>query len=155
MKVKTTLALSCCAAVSPAQQIDDRQIRPIDVFQLEYAADPRISPDGESIVYVRNFMDIMKDRRRSNLWILRSDGTEHRPLTTGNHNDLVPRWSPDGRRLLYASNRSGSTQLYLRWMDTGQVAKLTNLIETPGGLSWSPDGKWIAFTMRVLLQESA
>jgi len=145
------LGLLCLdvAAQSTTEKIDDGLFRPIDVFQLEYASDPRISPDGKQIVYVRNFMDIMKDRRRTNLWIVSTDGRRHRPLTTGNQNDGVPRWSPDGTRLLYASTRDGSYQLYLRWMDTGQTAELTHLIEAPGSLSWSPDGKWIAFSMRV------
>ena len=79
-----------------------------DVFQLEYASDPRVSPDGRRIVYVRNFMDIMKDVRRSNLWIVDVAGGNHRPLTSGNRNDGSPRWSPDGNRLLYVSNTAGS-----------------------------------------------
>ena len=120
-----------------------------DVFQLEYASDPRISPNGKKIVYARNFMDIMKDRVRSNLWITDFDGADNRPLTTGNLNDYSPRWSPDGKKLLYLSNNNGTTQVYLRWMDTGQTAKLTNLTSSPGSISWSPDSRWIAFTMFV------
>ncbi|MFQ6116556.1 MAG: DPP IV N-terminal domain-containing protein, partial [bacterium] len=123
--------------------------QPIDVFQLEYASDPQISPDGQKIVYVRNFMDIMTDRRRSNLWIIKYDGSDQRPLTTGNRNDSSPRWSPDGPRLLYVSSAKGSSQLYLRWMETGQTAKLTNLTESPSSITWSPDGQWIAFSMFV------
>ncbi|MCG8607095.1 S9 family peptidase [bacterium] len=129
--------------------VDEKLFNPKDVFQLEYASDPQISPDGSKIVYVRTFMDIMKDRRRTNLWIINYDGTGHRPLTSGNRNDFSPRWSPDGDRLLYASTADGSNQLYMRWMDTGQTAKLTNLTSSPGGLSWSPDGKWIALSMLV------
>ena len=129
--------------------VDDKQFELLDVFHLEHASDPRISGDGGRVVYVRNFMDIMKDRARSNLWIIDFDGSEHRPLTTGNLNDSSPRWSPDGDRLLYVSGADGSNQVYVRWMDTGQVAKLTNLTRSPSGLTWSPDGKWIAFSMLV------
>ncbi|MGH8195650.1 MAG: S9 family peptidase, partial [Woeseiaceae bacterium] len=50
----------------------------LDVFQLEYAADPRISPDGRQVVYVRNSNDIMSDRTIGNLWIAASDGSDHR-----------------------------------------------------------------------------
>jgi acylaminoacyl-peptidase len=127
----------------------EKTLRLSDVFQLEYASDPQISPDGGQIIYERNFMDIMTDRGRSNLWVINSDGTRHRPLTTGNGNDTTPRWSPDGKRLLYVSDAGGSRQLFLRWLDTGQVAVLSNLTSPPSGISWSPDGKWIAFSMLV------
>ncbi|MFQ5739520.1 MAG: prolyl oligopeptidase family serine peptidase [Acidobacteriota bacterium] len=120
-----------------------------DVFSLEFASDPQISPDGRRVVYVRNFMDIMKDRRRSNLWIVSSDGSGHRPLTTGEENAFSPRWSPDGTRVLYVASSDGSSQLFVRWMDTGQTAKLTHLTSSPSGITWSPDGRWIAFSMLV------
>jgi acylaminoacyl-peptidase len=120
-----------------------------DVFNLQWAADPQISPDGKRIVYVRQFSDIMTDKRHSNLWIVSADGNDHRPLTTGNYNDTSPRWSPDGTQLLYISNRDGSPQIYRRWLDNGQTAKLTNLTTAPAGIAWSPDAKWVSFTAHV------
>lgn len=120
-----------------------------DVFNLELATDPQISPDGKRIVYVRQFADIMTDRRVSNLWIVNTDGSDHRPLTTGSYNDTMPRWSPDGSQLIYLSNKESSTQIYRRWMDTGQVAKITSVTQSPANIAWSSDGKTIAFTMHV------
>ena len=120
-----------------------------DIFGLEHASDPQISPDGEHIVYVRKSMDIMKDRERSNLWIINSDGSDHRAIASSSANFFSPRWSADGNRLAYASSEEGSVQIYLRWMDSGQVARLTDLTSTPSSLSWSPDGRQIAFTMPV------
>jgi acylaminoacyl-peptidase len=147
------LALLFLLAVPPraihAADAPADRLRPMDVFQLEYASDPQISPDGARIVYVRNFADVMKDRRRSNLWIISADGGDHRPLTTGKNNDHSPRWSTDGKRLVYVSNAGGSPQLWCRWMDDGQTAKLTDLAAAPSNPRWSPDGKSIAFTMHV------
>jgi acylaminoacyl-peptidase len=136
-------------APTAAEPTAKARFEPLDVFGLEHASDPQISPDGKKVVYVRNFMDIQKDRRRSNLWILNSDGSDHRPLTTGNENDSSPRWSPDGARLAYVSSSEGGSQIWLRWMDTGQTAKLTRVQKPPSGLAWSPDGNWIAFSMFV------
>ena len=138
-------ALSCQSVVAATGDL----LQPADIFELEFASDPQISPDGKEVVYVRNFMDIMRDRRRSSLWIIGSDGTNHRPLTTGNGAYVSPRWSPDGTRLLYLSRADGATQVFVRWMDTGQTARISNLTESAGNPAWSPDGEFISFTMRV------
>jgi dipeptidyl aminopeptidase/acylaminoacyl peptidase len=124
-------------------------LQPLDVFELEWASDPRISPDGERIVYVRNSMDVMTDRTRGRLWSIDIDGGQHRPLTSGDARESSPRWSPDGTRLLYVAGEEGTPQLWVRYMDSGQIARLTQLTRAPGGLSWSPDGRSIAFTMTV------
>jgi len=126
-------------------------MKPEDVFQMEYAGDPQISPDGKQIVYVRQFSDIMSDRNYSNLWIINVDGSGQRPLTSGNFSDTSPAWSPDGTRLLYTSNRGegGKTQIYLRWMDSGQTSALTNIENSPAGIGWSPDGKQVSFLSLV------
>ncbi len=128
---------------------EEAQFEPLDVFELEWAADPQISPDGTQIAYVRYFMDVMADRRRSNIWLVDFDGSSHRPLTSGNHSNTSPRWSPSGDRLLYVSSEDGSAQLHMRWMDTGQSAKITRLTHPRGSISWSPDGQWLAFPMRI------
>jgi acylaminoacyl-peptidase len=122
-------------------------LRVDDIFELQLAVDPQISPDGKRIVYVRRFADIMADRRRSNLWIVNFDGSGHRPLTTGNYSDESPRWSPDGSQLAFISDRGGETaQIWRLWLDNGQMAKVTNLTSAPSGIAWSPDGKWISYS---------
>ena len=148
-RLVVVLAFATLCGYANAGEPEDRLLKLSDVFELEHASDPQISPDGQAVVYVRNFMDIMTDRRRSNLWTIRFDGSKHRPLTSGMENDSSPRWSPDGTRLAYVSTADGSAQIYMRWMDTGQEAKITRLQHSPGELSWSPDGKWLAFSMFV------
>ena len=121
-----------------------------DVFNLEYAADPQISPDGKSVVYVRRSNDIMSDRTRSNLWIVSVDGQSHRPLLSSIDNYSSPRWSPTGDRLAYISAFEGrGAQIYIRYMDTGVTARLTELERAPRSLTWSPDGEKLAFVMDV------
>src|SRR5260370_42102309 len=102
MKLHLRAALGIAAAslfVFPAlipAQDSAHKLTAMDEFQLQIAADPQISPDGKKIVYVRRFADPMTDKRYANLWIINADGTDHRPLTTGNRSDVSPRWSPDG-----------------------------------------------------------
>ena len=121
-----------------------------DVFELDVAADPQISPDGSRIAYARRSMDIMTDRAVSNIWIIDADGRNHRPLLSGPQGYGGHTWSPNGDRLAYVTGVDGrGPQIHVLWMDTGRSGPLTNLRRAPGNLSWSPDGKWLAFTMFV------
>ena len=145
------LLIPLLAAPAAAQGLPtgaDRFTLP-DVFELEWASSPQISPDGRQVVFQRMSMDIMKDRERSSLWIMNADGTALRPLLAPGRDAASPRWSPDGSRLLYVTEVEGRSEIVLRWMDRGEEARLTHLAKGPGGLAWSPDGQWIAFTMFV------
>lgn len=128
---------------------NDQFLAPIDIFDLEYVNNPRISPDGKLIIYERNYFDIQTDRKYSNLWMINADGTENRPITTGNQNDFNVIWSKKQNIIFYQSNKDGTTQIYKLWLDKGNVAKLSNTQKLQGGLSISPDEKWIAFNMFV------
>ena len=145
-------AATLILASSPALRAQEasHKLTAMDVFQIQLPTDPQIAPDGKRIVYVRRFADPMTDKRYSNLWIINSDGTDHRPLTTGNRSDSSPHWSPDGLRLAYLSDADGKQQIYIRWMDTGQTARITNLEQAPDSIAWSPDGKMLSFSSLVL-----
>lgn len=127
-------------------QVSAQKLEYMDIFQLEYVSNPQISPDGSQIVYSRNYVDVMTDKVKSDLWTIQFDGSRHRPLIAGASS---PVWSKDGGELLYLSKGESSTQIFKRWMDDGQSVQLTRLVESPSNLSPSPDGKWIAFTMFV------
>ncbi|MDO6692436.1 S9 family peptidase [Aliiglaciecola sp. 3_MG-2023] len=120
-----------------------------NIFDIEYAADLNISADGKTIYFVRHFMDIQSDRKLGNIWSVDSKTGDMLPVTTGDHLDYNPVLSADGKKLAYISTQSGKPQIYLTWLATGKTAKLTNLTSSPSGLSWSPDGKYIAFSMFV------
>jgi len=124
-----------------------------DLFELQYATDPQVSPDGSRVVYVRAINDVMIDDTRANIWLATTDGTGHRPLLSGKSSYTSPRWSPDGKRLAYIATAGDKPQLHVRWMESGESALVTNLVESPSSLAWSPDGMRIAFTMRVTAEK--
>jgi len=147
IKAMTALLL---VVANTAIAADDGVFKNTDIFELEVAVDPQISPDGSRIAYVRSSMDIMSDRAVSNIWIIDVDGDNHRPLLSGAHSYSNQRWSPSGDRLAYVSGVEGrGAQIHVRWMDTGQTAMLTNVREAPSSISWSPDGTQVAFEMFV------
>lgn len=156
MKIKASTILSSLlltstvmAATGNNQQLDSALFQPEDIFHLEVATDPQVSPNGEQVVYVRRSNDIMTDSTRSSIWIADTKGKGQRPLLSSKNNYYSPQWSPDGSRLAYLSNTEGKPQLYVRWMDSGQTALVTNIATSPSSITWSPDGKSIAFTMSV------
>ncbi len=121
----------------------------LDVFGLEYAGDPQISPDGKHVVYRRTGFDIMKDRSKGNLWLVSTDGEKHQKLTSREVSEGRARWSPSGDRIVFVSSEGEGSEIYVYWVESGRVAKLTQLENGPSNLTWSPDGKQIAFTMKV------
>ena len=122
----------------------------MDVFELEWAADPQISPDGSQIVYRRRGMDKMTDRRTSSLWVINTDGTQHMKLTQREANESSARWSPDGNRIAFGSSAEGNgSEIFIYWTESGKMARITQLERSPGDISWSPDGSHLAFSMHV------
>ena len=120
-----------------------------DLFNLEVATDPQISPDGRSIAYVRKSNDIMTDRARSTIWLVDVATGQQRPLVAGSGSYFSPRWSKDGARLAYVAAEGGNSQLYVRWMANGESARITGLPDSPDSIAWSPDGRRIAYSMFV------
>jgi len=117
-----------------------------DLFNLAYASDPQISPDGRTIAYVRMSGDIMVDRYRPALWLVDVASGRQRMIVEGR----APRWSPDGRRLAFIAGAAGSPpQLHVRWIDSGDTVRITGLPSSPSDMAWSPDGRRLAYVMNV------
>ncbi|RTE86844.1 MULTISPECIES: S9 family peptidase [Gammaproteobacteria] len=132
-------------AAEPSEQAEN-QIQPLqfdDVFEMEFVSDPQPSPDGESIVFVRNWMDRQTDRRRMSLWIVQEDGENLQALLDMNINAYSPRWSPTGDRIAFIADG----QIHMYWLESGRVSQITQLASSPSSVEWSPNGHWLAFSM--------
>ena len=149
MRLGVVVLLSTALWAPGFAQLPKPPLKPLDVFDLQWASDPQVSPDGGSIAYVRMNFDIKTDRARGVIWLVGADGKHSRPLS-GAATSNAPRWSPDGTRLAYlGAAADGSTQLFIYWMESGATAAISNFTESPEGLAWSPDGRWLGFTMAV------
>lgn len=153
MRRPVFLIVASCALtllVTPAysQQRQTDTVFTVEKYlDYEQVGDPQISPDGAQIVYTRRYVNKMEDRWDASLWIMNADGTRNRFLTKGSS----PRWSPDGTRMAFLNEGEPSVaQLFVRYMDAeGATSQVTRVSEPVSDLGWSPDGKWIGFSMFV------
>jgi len=116
-------------------------------LDLEQVGDPQISPDGRQIVYTRRYVNKIDDRWDAALWIMNADGSHNRMLGKG----ASPVWSPDGTRIAFLKEgEPRGTQIFVRFMDAeGATSQITHADEGPSDVRWSPDGKWLGFSMFV------
>jgi len=119
------------------------------VFDMEYATDPQISPDGKQIAYVRHSMDRMNDKDKGQIWLINVDEGLHLPLIDGGGDSHSPRWSPDGKSLIFVTASQGKPELRLFYLKSDRSIGLAQFISAPSRATWSPDGKHIAFNMFV------
>ena len=128
-----------------------RPMRVDDLFAFRRVADPQISPDGRLVAYAVTAVDLAANKTASSLWLAAAGGNSPpRQLTNApGKKDRHPRWSPDGRHLLFESNRSGDNQLWVIGLDGGEARQLTTVSTEAGSALWSPDGKQIAFVSAV------
>ena len=129
-----------------------RPITAEDVLTLQNVGDTQISPDGALVAFVRTVTDTEKNKYKSEIWLVPSDGSRPpKQFTGGPASASSPRWSPDGTQIAFISDRQDETaQIFSIAADGGEAQALTSL--EPGGiqgLHWSPDGAQIAFLYRA------
>lgn len=162
-----------------------RAIAADDLFAIQVVSDPQSSPDGARIAWVETAMDKASDSYKSSILVSRSDGKDALRVTSGAHRDTAPRWSPDGRILVFESNRPSmyaapddekssvaddkttsstrsdkttqkpATQLWTIHVDGGEAMQLTQHPSGAGSAAWSPDRTCIVFVAADELNEEA
>jgi dipeptidyl aminopeptidase/acylaminoacyl peptidase len=126
-----------------------RSIAIVDLFRFQRVSDPQISPDGSTVAYVVTTASLEDNKTTSAIWLAPVRDGSPRQLTNSGKKDSNPRWSPDGKQILFQSNRSGESQIWIIDVTGGEARQLTTISTEASSPAWSPDGKWIAFVSAV------
>ena len=151
--MRLILAVACLAtstvsaALAPANGTHPFDVR--DLVAFDRLAEPAVSPDGRWIVFTISSLDLDANKRRSDLWLVGTDGAGRRPLTRNDASDSSGTWSLDGRTVYFLSTRSGSSQVWKLSLDGGEAQPVTSLPLDVGSFVLSPDGAKLALSMEV------
>ena len=128
-----------------------RGMTPADLFRMQWVSDVRSAPDGRTLAFTVTHLDEEADDYRSAIWIVPADAsTPPKRFTSGGGKDSAPRWSPDGTRLAFLSDRDGGkAQVYVMDVAGGEARKLSAIPEGAGAPVWSPDGTRLVSVVRT------
>ena len=147
----TVVACALLAVALPAQT-SRRAITLDDLHRLKSVSDPQRSPDGKWVAYVVGTVDVEKDKRDSDIYMVSWDGSQQVRLTfTADSSENSTRWSPDGRYLAFLASRGNEdekkkgAQVWLLDRSGGEAQKLTDIKGGVSDYSWSPDSRKLAY----------
>jgi dipeptidyl aminopeptidase/acylaminoacyl peptidase len=148
-------SLSAQPAPSPATTGAKRPFTFEDMMKLKRVGSPVPSPDGKWVMFDAVDVDLEANKKISHLWIVPAAGGESRRLNQTPNHEERPRFSPDGKRLIWTSKATDPTQI---WMSNftpdsggldGSPHQVTNISTGADGAIWTPDGKNIVFVSSV------
>lgn len=138
LRLGVFLAMTATAAAA------SRPMEPKDIPTILQAQDPQISPEGRWVAFVVSEPDPKENLYQSDIWLVNTVAGEPFKFTRHPKNDRSPRFSPDGTKLAFISEREDKPQIFLADLRGGEPWKLSDLKGGVSGFAWSPDGTWIA-----------
>jgi len=144
MKLRTFIILALII-VSVASSEAQNRFDFDTMMSLKRITDPRVSPDGNRIVFTMGTTDMEANRVVNHIYSMQSDGGDLKQLTSGPRSASSARWSPDGRLLAFTTGG----QLWLMNSDGTDQRQLSKISTGVSGPEWTPDGKSIGFLSEV------
>src|SRR5437870_12213917 len=157
--VAASLVFACSLfAQTPSPSVSGNTKHPFtfeDMMALKRVGAPVPSPDGKWVVFDCEDVDLAANTKTSHLWIVLASGGESRRLNPTPNHEERPRFSPDGKRLIWTSKATDPSQIWMCDFDSeaGKLVEkphqVTSISTGADGAIWSPDGKNIVFVSSV------
>jgi dipeptidyl aminopeptidase/acylaminoacyl peptidase len=129
-----------------------QQKQPLDVdalLKIARISEPALSPDGKTVAFTVERPDLASNKRPKQIYVAPIDSGVPVEITRDGTSNSRPRWTPDSKRIVFVSDRTGSSQVWGMNADGSDPRQVTNLATGAGGVSVSPDGKHVIFTSGV------
>ena len=138
------------ASTAAAAHAESHPFNVRDLVTMDRVSDPRLSPDGKWIAFQLRETDMAANKGQNSIWLRAADGGgEAKRLTSKELAANTPRWSPDGKSILFLSAKDGSQQVWRMSPDGSGAKAVTKLPVDVGTFMVAPDGKSIALTAEV------
>ena len=138
-----------------APEIQKGVMNPDVLYSFGRVGDVAVSPDRSRILYQVTYVSIPYNRTNPELFVMNSDGSNKKQLTSTNYRESHPRWIQNGQRIAFLSNESGSSQLWTMNAEGGDKKQLSDVEGGINGFIFSPDESKLLFVKSVKTVETA
>jgi dipeptidyl aminopeptidase/acylaminoacyl peptidase len=147
--MKSFVALILLLSIVTVASAEKRAFTIADLYKLKTVENPAISPDGKRVAFTVKEDTLETGKSNTDVYVMNIDGTNIRRMTSDPAADTNPKWSPDGKSILFTSTRKDGSQAWMIPVDGGEATQLTSFAMEVDNLDWVPDGKRIVFSTLV------
>lgn len=149
MKTFSSVLLTLVLLFPSGIALAKKSFSAMDIFNIAYASNPIISADGKTIAFHRYSMDVMTDQRKNDLWVIDADGKKLRKISKGFDAVGAAAFTQSGDTIAFVAFKGDTSHIYVQQLGSSKRSELGEGLSGPANLAFSPDGKWLAFTMPV------
>jgi dipeptidyl aminopeptidase/acylaminoacyl peptidase len=120
-----------------------------DLYRIKNVSAPAISPDGSLITFTLSESDLSKGKTKTDIYVMKPDGTDIKDITSKDKNDYNPAWSADSKSIYFISDKTGTPELFYYSFADDSASQITNISTGVDDPVISPNGEFVAFSTDI------